>query len=308
MGQRDAIGAAAQVEVEQGHGGVVPAGQLERLGCRPGVGHHLHARSAQGAAQGGAREVVVLHHEDAYSRGGHARHAITPPHRAGPVFRRNAGFPSRGRARGARLAHHRERARPAAGTGGAPALITTTFTDNWREGYLSNVFHHIQTWMPPQNLKGTLPEQRYLDILTYILSVNEFPAGPKELTTADLNNILFVGHDGPQPLPAAATVRAVGCFARDAGWSLTRVGETPRVQDGSNTYAAELGWSSQAALGSTTFVLSNVDDDRKESDLLPLIGRKVQVKGVLGTQAGKPRISVFSLEALPPGAGPQCAP
>jgi mono/diheme cytochrome c family protein len=195
-----------------------------------------------------------------------------------------------------------------AGTGGAPALITTTFTDNWREGYLSNLFHHIQTWMPPQNLKGTLPEQRYLDILTYILSVNEFPAGPKELTTADLNNILFVGHDGPQPLPAAATVRAVGCFARDAGWSLTRVGETPRVQDGSNTYAAELGWSSQAALGSTTFVLSNVDDDRKESDLLPLIGRKVQVKGVLGTQAGKPRISVFSLEALPPGAGPQCAP
>src|SRR6478736_2312677 len=67
------------------------------------------------------------------------------------------------------------------GTGGAPALRTSTFTENWREGYLSNLFHHIQTWMPPQNLKGTLPEPRYLDIMTYILSANDFPAGPKEL-------------------------------------------------------------------------------------------------------------------------------
>lgn len=195
-----------------------------------------------------------------------------------------------------------------AGTGGAPALITTTFTDNWREGYLSNLFHHIQTWMPPQNLKGTLPEQRYLDILTYILAANEYPAGPKELTTGDLNNILFVGRDGPQPLPPAATVRAVGCFTRDTAWSLTRTGETSRVQDGSNTYPAELGWSAQAPLGSATFILTNVDDDRKESELTPLIGRKVQVKGVLGAQGGKPRISVFSLESLPPDTGPPCAP
>jgi cytochrome c553 len=41
------------------------------------------------------------------------------------------------------------------GTGGAPPLHTTTFTENWREGYLSNLFHHIQTWMPPQDRQNS---------------------------------------------------------------------------------------------------------------------------------------------------------
>ena len=192
------------------------------------------------------------------------------------------------------------------GTGGAPALRTSTFTENWREGYLSNLFHHIQTWMPPQDRKGTLPEQQYLDILTYILSANDFPAGARELTKADLETILFVDKDGPHPLPPAATIRVVGCLAHAADWTLTRVGEFPRVHDGSETYESELASSRQLPLGTGSYKLPDLAEDRKESDLLKLAGRKVQVKGVLNGQAANQRITVFSLEPLDLNLGPQC--
>ena len=195
------------------------------------------------------------------------------------------------------------------GTGGAPALRTTTFTENWREGYLSNLFHHIQTWMPPQDRKGTLPEQQYLDIVTYILVSNDYPVGSKELTKADLDTVLLVEAGGARELPPAATIRAVGCLAHaGSDWTLTKVGEIPRVHDGSETYEAELAISRQIALGTATMKLSNLDDDRKESDLLPLVGRKVQVKGVLNGSGANRRISVFSFEPLDRAAGPQCNP
>jgi mono/diheme cytochrome c family protein len=192
------------------------------------------------------------------------------------------------------------------GTGGAPPLRTSTFTERWREGYLDSLFHHIQTWMPPQDRKGTLPEQQYLDIVTYILSANEFPAGAKELTKPDLDTILLVEKDGPQPLPAASTIRAVGCLAHADDWSLTRVGDFPRVHDGSETYEAELAVSRQLPLGTGSYRLTNLEEDHKESDLLKAVGKKVQVKGVLNGQGANQRITAFSFEPLDLTLGPQC--
>lgn len=194
------------------------------------------------------------------------------------------------------------------GTGGAPALRTVTFTENWREGYVNNLFHHIQTWMPPQDRKGTLPEQEYIDVTAYILAANEFPAGPKELTKEDLNKVLIVDASGPRALPPAATVRVVGCFVRAADWSVTRVGEVARVRDGSETYEAELAWSRQLALGTGTYTLPDLEDDRKPAELQKLAGKKVQVKGVLKGQGASQRITTFSLEPLDPNLGPQCEP
>lgn len=193
------------------------------------------------------------------------------------------------------------------GTGGAPALHTSTFTENWREGYLDNLFHHIQTWMPPQNLKGTLPEKDYIDIVAYLVAANNSPAGPNELTKSDLDTVLFVAAEGPQPLPPAATIRAVGCLGHSGeDWSLTRVGEIPRVHDGSSTYEAELAVSRLLPFGESSFKLTNLDEDRKESDLLVQVGKKVQVKGVLNGQGSSRRITVFSFEPLDPKVGPQC--
>jgi hypothetical protein len=162
--------------------------------------------------------------------------------------------------------------------------------------------------MPPQDRKGTLPEQEYLDVMTYILSVNEFPAGPKELTKADLDTVLLIDASGPHALPPAATVRVVGCFGRSDDWVVTHVGDVARVHDGSETYEAELAWSRQLPLGSSSFKLPDLTDDRKESDLLKLAGKKVQVKGVLKGQGANQRITVFSLEPLDQNAGSPCQP
>ncbi len=192
------------------------------------------------------------------------------------------------------------------GTGGAPALRTVTFTERWREGYLSNLFHHMQTWMPPQDRKGSLPEQQYLDIVTYVLSMNEFPAGAKELTKADLDTVLLVEQGGPKPLPPSSTVRVVGCLAHDADWSVTKVGETPRVNDGSDTYPSELAWSQRVPLGTQTYLLPDLEDDHKLVDLLKLVGKKVQVKGILKGQGANQRITTFSLEVLDGGGGSPC--
>jgi hypothetical protein len=145
-----------------------------------------------------------------------------------------------------------------------------------------------------------------LDILTYILSVNEFPAGPKELNKSDVDTILFVDKNGPQPLPPAATIRVVGCLTHAADWSITRVGEFPRVHDGSETDESELALSRTVLLGTGSYDLPNLEEDHKLSDLLPLVGKKVQAKGVLNGRAGNQRITVFSLEPLDPAVGPQC--
>src|SRR5262249_30422320 len=69
--------------------------------------------------------------------------------------------------------------------GAGPALQGLQFIDNWREDSLKSLFTFIQTRMPLR-ARGTLGEETYLDILTYILSMNSFPAGSKEQMNAAL--------------------------------------------------------------------------------------------------------------------------
>src|SRR5262245_41871843 len=62
-----------------------------------------------------------------------------------------------------------------------PTLKGPQFIDNWREDRVKSLFSFIQTQMPAR-ARGSLNTETYLDILAYILSVNMFPAGSKELT------------------------------------------------------------------------------------------------------------------------------
>ncbi len=60
--------------------------------------------------------------------------------------------------------------------------------------------------------QGHAAGQRYLDIVTYILAANEFPAGAKELT-GRISTDPVGRQRRSTSLPPAATVRAVGCLA-----------------------------------------------------------------------------------------------
>jgi cytochrome c len=71
------------------------------------------------------------------------------------------------------------------GTGRAPALagpraFNSSFGERWRDTTLGQMLIEIGTTMP-QTDPGSLPPQTYLDILSYLLSKNEVPAGSTEL-------------------------------------------------------------------------------------------------------------------------------
>ncbi len=69
-------------------------------------------------------------------------------------------------------------------TGGenSPPLTGAAFFANWNGLTLGDLFERIRTTMP-QDHPGRLSRQQNADILAYVLSVNQFPAGQAELST-----------------------------------------------------------------------------------------------------------------------------
>lgn len=172
------------------------------------------------------------------------------------------------------------------------------FLDLWREDDLTYLFTHIKTRMPA-NAAGSLPEKTYLDILAYILQVNEFPFGPQELTADSVARIRMTGPDGPQPLSTNTLVRVVGCFAgsRDM-WTLTQAAEPVRTHDAERNTPEELKSAASEPLGSDTFSLQNLEDLPPPFKPDSLSDHKVQAKGVLVRHAGTDRINVISIETV----------
>ncbi|MEP6494309.1 MAG: cytochrome c [bacterium] len=69
----------------------------------------------------------------------------------------------------------------AGGDDGAP-LSGTLFLGNWTGLPLNELYEKMRTTMPSDNPKSVPPEQ-LIDILAFMLSKNQFPAGSKALTT-----------------------------------------------------------------------------------------------------------------------------
>jgi mono/diheme cytochrome c family protein len=67
-----------------------------------------------------------------------------------------------------------------AGVEQAPALVGNTFGQRWHGATLKRLFERIEA-MPPKDPKS-LTAKQYADILAFLLSANEFPAGPAPLT------------------------------------------------------------------------------------------------------------------------------
>ena len=66
------------------------------------------------------------------------------------------------------------------GNSNAPSLIGSSFMFLWADRSLGELLTNIQTLMPT-NAPNSLPTQSYLDILSYIMESNGFPAGENEL-------------------------------------------------------------------------------------------------------------------------------
>ena len=73
---------------------------------------------------------------------------------------------------------------------GGPALASEEFLRKWNGKTVGDLSGVISKPMPADD-PGNLSRREYSDIVAYILSMNEFPAGPKELDrdVAALNEI-----------------------------------------------------------------------------------------------------------------------
>jgi quinoprotein glucose dehydrogenase len=74
----------------------------------------------------------------------------------------------------------------------APALLGDTFHARWENDVVDNLFTFVKLTMP-QDRPATLSDDTYTDIVAYLLKMNEFPAGQRELSTdpAELKQIAF---------------------------------------------------------------------------------------------------------------------
>jgi mono/diheme cytochrome c family protein len=182
-----------------------------------------------------------------------------------------------------------------------PPLKGDLFMDRWREFTLDVVFHLIKNTMPATN-PGGLSEPAYLDVLSYLLQVNQIPAGNKELATGMLSGTLLVGKDGPQPLPTSAQVTAVGCLTLDTGngWFLTHASEPARTLDPYETTPQELKEAAERPFGDHLFRLLNIED-LAGFDREGMVDQKVQAKGILVRQPNNERINLTSLKKVGTG-------
>ena len=78
-------------------------------------------------------------------------------------------------------------------------LAGESFIRDWGGLKLDGVLTRART-MPPGGA-GSLGEGGYVDIIAYVLAVNEFPHGEHELTAARAGDILVYGEDGPDASP-----------------------------------------------------------------------------------------------------------
>jgi len=64
----------------------------------------------------------------------------------------------------------------------APALVGEEFLQTWNGRTAGDLFELIRETMPSED-PGSLARREYADILAYLLSSNQFPAGDKELAS-----------------------------------------------------------------------------------------------------------------------------
>lgn len=179
------------------------------------------------------------------------------------------------------------------GLGGV--LIGGKFMDRWREDNLRNLFQMIRDTMPP-GPRDRLTEAEYVDILAYVLKMNEFPEGSGELAPDEFGRILIVAKTGPQPVPDFSLVTVVGCLSRDAAnkWMLTGASEPVRTRTPRQSTDAELDAAKVRPGGDHTFHFLDTYEFTEEFKA----GRWMEAKGFLIRAPGNDRINLTWLKGL----------
>jgi cytochrome c553 len=176
-----------------------------------------------------------------------------------------------------------------------PALTGVPFMTNWETQDLESLFAKIQRM--PLNNPASLPAAVYMDIMTYILQVNAFPEGDRDLDAEGLEGIHIVKKDAAKLVVNFAVVEMIGCLAQgpDRRWVLTRVAE-PVVSRDQPLTSDELKRAAISPLGSDTFLLVSVLPFKPDA----YQGQKVSAKGLFYKTPSENRLNVTSLQPVAP--------
>ena len=178
----------------------------------------------------------------------------------------------------------------------APALKGDDFVSRWQNGPVAAIFSKVRETMPPNGPQETSPEAK-IDIISYLLQANGFPAGRAELVadTAVLDSIDIVRAGARTGVPNFALVQVVGCLvsATKNGWSLTRASEPVATRDEEPTPAL-LTAAQAKPLGTQDVRLISATAFQPAANA----GKKVEARGLLYRDGGATLLNLTSLRPL----------
>lgn len=176
--------------------------------------------------------------------------------------------------------------------GESRALTGDRFWTTWQDTTVDRLLGHVSTNMPHSedgSLKGTLGARVYADIVAYILSRNEFPAGPGELSASSIGGVQIVKKEGTGELPSGSFVHVVGCLGprgADKNWKLVRGSRPVRVTDGQEPDV-------KAPLGDREYTLMFV-----MTSLDKFVGHRMSVRASLMGEGGAQGLNVTAVKSV----------
>lgn len=186
---------------------------------------------------------------------------------------------------------------PAGNAKGAP-LVGPRFVQDFGETKVSALFNKIKRDMP-NGKAGTLTDQEYLDVASFVLQRNNFPAGSAELTVDAATDIWIPGAGGAEGLIDYTYVSTVGCLKQDPtrSWLLTN--------------AQEMKTTDVPAPGAAPAAVANEGPEEFTFRLLdaytynpePHNGHKVRVTGYLVRLGAEIRMNVQALQMVGASCG-----
>ena len=167
-------------------------------------------------------------------------------------------------------------------------LAGKAFWASFRESTVDRLLDYVSKNMP-NGAGGTLDAGTYADLVAFILSRNELPAGAAELTKESANGVQIITKGGPGELPTGTLVNIVGCVARKEGGGFilnsATAPERPNPEAGASDATRDLGSRSYPLM----FLLTSLEQ---------YVGHRMRVRGLLMGDGGRDGINVSTTQSL----------
>ena len=171
-----------------------------------------------------------------------------------------------------------------------PALKGERFMTTWGGGGVNRLFEKIRDTMPPF-ATSTLDDATKLDIVTFILQTNGFPAGQRDLASADLESVDIVAQ-GEAPKAQAqnfARVQVVGCLARAAENRFVLTDASEPVAAANDNVSVPV-----PSPGAGRVMLLNAAPFKPEAQ----VGQRVEARGLVYRDERETLLTVSALKAV----------